>query len=279
MTATTGVSFESAIESVDVSAYTVPTDAPESDGTLEWDSTTIVVVEVDAGGVTGLGYTYGAAAIGTLIESKLADVVARLDAMDPQAAWAAMSRALRNNGEPGHRSMAISAVDVALWDLKARLLGATAGQAARPLRATHVPIYGSGGFTSLLRRAAARAVRGLGRERDPAREDEGRPRPGRDPRRVRVARESIGSAAELFVDANGAYSRKQALELGERFASDADVCWFEEPVSSDDLEGLRLLRDRAPAGMADRRGRVRLRAAATSRACSRPARSTCCRPT
>ena len=67
---------------------------------------------------------------------------------------------------------------------------------------------------------------------------------------MRAAREAIGPSAELFVDANGAYARKQALSLAARFREDAGVSWFEEPVSSDDLEGLRLLRDHGPAGMA-----------------------------
>ncbi|MFN2492596.1 MAG: enolase C-terminal domain-like protein, partial [Pyrinomonadaceae bacterium] len=73
--------------------------------------------------------------------------------------------------------------------------------------------------------------------------------PSDDLDRVRAAREAIGPTTELFVDANGAYSRKQALAFAERFAADYGVSWFEEPVPSDDLEGLRLLRDRAPAGM------------------------------
>jgi L-alanine-DL-glutamate epimerase-like enolase superfamily enzyme len=70
----------------------------------------------------------------------------------------------------------------------------------------------------------------------------------RDLERVKVARDAIGPGTQLFVDANGAYSRKQALAQAEHFAR-FDVCWFEEPVSSDDLQGLRLLRDRAPAAM------------------------------
>src|SRR5207244_2847572 len=72
--------------------------------------------------------------------------------------------------------------------------------------------------------------------------------PDEDVARVRAAREAIGPDAELFVDANGAYSRKSALAFAQRFA-ERGVTWFEEPVSSDDLAGLRLLRDRAPAGM------------------------------
>src|ERR671931_2515328 len=109
------------VESVSVSAYTVPTDAPESDGTLEWDSTTIVVVEVEGGGERGLGYTYGDRAVQTLIESKLADTVEGSDPMAPSAAWRAMRDALRNAGQPGVGAMAVSAVDIALWDLKVRL--------------------------------------------------------------------------------------------------------------------------------------------------------------
>jgi len=72
--------------------------------------------------------------------------------------------------------------------------------------------------------------------------------PSADPARVALARRAVGDQVELFVDANGAYSRAQALGMAEAFA-ESGVSWFEEPVSSDDLEGLRLLCERAPAGM------------------------------
>src|SRR5256885_14352514 len=117
------VASDVAVERLAVSAYKVPTDQPESDGTLEWDSTTLVLVRAEAGGESGLGYTYADAAAGALIESMLAGAVRGYDPMSPQAAWAAMWRAGRNAGQPGLAAMAISAVDVALWDLKARLLG------------------------------------------------------------------------------------------------------------------------------------------------------------
>src|SRR5436305_3583959 len=135
------------VERLEVSAYTIPTDEPESDGTLEWDSTTIVVVEAHAGGTTGLGWTYGATATGELIAAKLAGAVEGRDALDPQAAWKAMSRQVRNDGETGIAYMAISAVDVALWDLKARLLDLPLARLLGRYRES-VPIYGSGGFTS-----------------------------------------------------------------------------------------------------------------------------------
>jgi L-alanine-DL-glutamate epimerase-like enolase superfamily enzyme len=242
------VASDAAVERVDVSAYTVPTDAPESDGTLEWDSTTLVLVEARAGGRTGIGWTYGDAAAGALIESKLAGAVRGRDAMDVQGAWAAMTRTIRNDGRPGISSMAISAVDVALWDLKARLLGLPLADLLGRYQEA-VPIYGSGGFTSysverLAEQLSGWVERGIPRVKMKVGRD-----PGADPQRVRAARAAVGEATELFVDANGAYSRKQALELAERFAADARVSWLEEPVSSDDLEGLRLIRDRAPAGM------------------------------
>ncbi len=235
------------IERLDVSAYTVPTDFPESDGTLTWNETTIVIVEAQAAGVRGLGYTYADVATATLVKAMLAEVVTGRDAMAVPGCWLAMVEAIRNLGRPGIASMAIAAVDAALWDVKARLLDlplVTLLGAARE----SVPVYGSGGFTSsapehLQHQLGAWVARGIPRVKMKI----GR-HPAEDPSRVRAAREAIGPDTELFVDANGAYTRKQALAMAERFAG-YGVTWFEEPVPSDDLEGLRLMRDRAPAGM------------------------------
>ncbi len=236
-----------AIEKIAVEIYRIPTDLPESDGTLQWDSTTLVLVRVTAAGLTGLGYTYADAATGKLIQDLLAKVVEGRDAMGIPACWEAMVVRTRNLGRPGIVSMAISAVDTALWDLKAKLLDVplvTLLGAARDA----VPIYGSGGFTSYsdaqlqnqlsgwVEQGISRVKMKIGRDAEA------------DIQRVRLARQAIGAEAELFVDANGAYSRKQALEQAESFA-DSKVSWFEEPVSSDDLSGLRLMRDRGPAGM------------------------------
>jgi L-alanine-DL-glutamate epimerase-like enolase superfamily enzyme len=237
------------VQELEVAAYTVPTDAPEADGTLAWEETTIVVVHARAGDERGLGYTYADVSTAKLAESKLAGVVEGADAMSPQSSWRAMVGAIRNLGRPGISSMAIAAVDLALWDLKARLLGLPL---CKLLGMAHdrVPIYGSGGFTAyslgrLQEQLAGWVERGIPRVKMKVGSV-----PGDDPERVRCARDAIGPNAELFVDANGAYSRKEALALAERFRADARVSWFEEPVSSDDLEGLRLLRDRAPSGMA-----------------------------
>jgi L-alanine-DL-glutamate epimerase-like enolase superfamily enzyme len=235
-----------AIERIDVSAYTIPTDFPESDGTLEWNATTLVLVQVWGGSRVGIGYTYADTATATLIRDLLSKVVKGQDAMAPRSCWNAMVSRTRNLGRPGIASMAISAVDVALWDLKARLLHLPLIALLGAVR-TSVPIYGSGGFTSysddqLQHQFAGWAEQGITRVKMKVGRDA-----AADVRRVEIARAAIGPKVELFVDANGAYSRKQALEQAKKFA-DLNVSWFEEPVSSDDLAGLRLLRGRAILG-------------------------------
>jgi L-alanine-DL-glutamate epimerase-like enolase superfamily enzyme len=175
-------------------------------------------------------------------------VLLHRDADDIPGAWHAMNRSLRNVGRPGVGLMAISAVDVALWDLKARLHGTSVVRLFGRAR-TAIPLYGSGGFTSypierLQEQLAGWVGQGMARVKMKVGTDA-----DADPARVHAAREAIGPGPELMVDANGAYARKQALALAERYAHEG-VGWFEEPVSSDDLEGLRLLRDRAPSGMA-----------------------------
>lgn len=238
---------DTAIQRLDVSAYAVSTDEGESDGTLEWNCTTIVVVHVQASNTIGMGYTYAHAAAARLIHDKLAKVVAGRDAMAIPAIWSAMIDEVRNIGRPGLASMAIAAVDVALWDLKARLLDVPLitllGQARDA-----APIYGSGGFTSYTLERLQEQLGGWAAAGIPRVKMKLGRHPEQDHDRVRAAREAIGGSVELFVDANGAYSRKQALQQAERFIQ-YGVTWFEEPVSSDDLEGLRLLRDRAPVGM------------------------------
>jgi L-alanine-DL-glutamate epimerase-like enolase superfamily enzyme len=235
------------LEEVSARCYTIPTDAPESDGTIEWDRTTLVLARVCAGGQTGIGYSYASRAAARVISDVLKPAIVGSDAMAIPAMWWAMWRAVRNVGAAGIAFNAISAVDVALWDLKAKLLGISVVTLLGPAR-SEVVAYGSGGFTSYddtrlceqLGRWAEQGFRFVKMKvgRDPV----------RDRARVRVARGAIGPKVGLFVDANGAHDRKVALEQAQYFAEQS-VTWFEEPVSSDDLAGLRALRDRLPPGM------------------------------
>ncbi len=236
-----------AVEKLEVSAYTVPTDSPESDGTLQWDSTTMVLVEAHGGGETGLGYTYGDVSVGKFIESKLKSVAEGSDAMSPPAAWAAMQATIRNAGRPGVGAMAVAAVDIALWDLKAELLEVPLADAL-PRFHDAVPVYGSGGFTSYSTERLREQLGGWVEEGIPRVKMKVGREPQRDSERVRAARDAVGDEVELMVDANGAYSRKQALYWAGRFAEDG-ITYFEEPVTSEDRGGLRLLRDCGPGGL------------------------------
>jgi L-alanine-DL-glutamate epimerase-like enolase superfamily enzyme len=228
-------------------AFRIPTDAPEADGTISWDATTLILIEVSGGGKTGLGYTYASTAAREAVTEVLAEIVVGQDAFDIPRLWIAMVRAVRNLGWRGVCACAISALDSALWDLKAKILGVPAVRLLGAER-KEVQVYGSGGFTSYTDKRLSEQLVGwvegdgcravkmkIGRE------------PERDLDRVKVARESIGHA-ELYVDANGALNRTQALAFAYSCA-DLGVTWFEEPVSSDDLEGLRFMRDRGPPGI------------------------------
>ncbi len=241
------------VDRLEIGVYTVPLESPESDGTLTWTETTVVVVEPSAGGVTGLGFTYGPAACATLIRDVLVPVVIGSECLDPPAVWQRMVKAIRNTGRPGVASMAIAAVDIALWDLAARIVDLPLCRLLGKVRDC-APIYGSGGFTSLtdtelteqlsgwvhdqhIPRVKMKIATGWGSE------------PARDVARVQLVRDAIGADTELFVDANGGYTRKQAVRLARTFA-DQNVTWFEEPVSSDDLVGLHEIRGLVDADVA-----------------------------
>lgn len=239
------------VHDVGVHAFDIPVDGPdgrEQDGTATWESVTLIVAEAEADGRSGIGYTYGDVATAALIESKLAGTVRGADAMTPGAAWRRMTAQLRNAGQPGIGSMAVSAVDIALWDLKAKLLGQPMSRTVPAFR-DEVPVYGSGGFTNyplpvLTGQFARWAEQGISRMKLKTSRD-----PQADPARLTAVRKEIGDDVELFADANGALTRKAALYWAHRFASEWQVCWFEEPVSSQDTAGLRLLRDAGPPGL------------------------------
>jgi L-alanine-DL-glutamate epimerase-like enolase superfamily enzyme len=235
------------IQELHVSVYRIPTDFPESDGTFEWDSTTIVIVEIEAGDAKGIGFTYSDVAAATLIHGRFAELLSGSNAFDIESCWSVMVRNVRNIGRQGIAASAISAVDNALWDLKAKLLDVPLVKLLGQVR-DDVAVYGSGGFTSYsiaqieqqFGQWAAEGIRAfkmkVGRD------------PQQDPHRVAAAHRAIGPDSELFVDANGAYDRRQAMAMAPLFAS-SGVTWFEEPVSSDDLEGLRFIRQHTPAAM------------------------------
>lgn len=237
------------IHGVDVASYRFPTDQLEADGTFAWDATEMVVVRLSAGDATGLGYSYTAARpAALLITDKLAPVLRNADPMNIPDLWLRLNQTLRNIGRPGLGLMALAAVDTALWDLKAKLLKVSLTDLWGSAR-QGVPVYGSGGFTTYSDERLQQQLEGWLEQGLSAVKIKLGTDLREDARRVKLARRVIGENVELMVDTNGAYSPRQALALLPALA-DQQVTWLEEPVSSDDLEGMRWLRDRAPAGVA-----------------------------
>ena len=238
---------EAPIEDVTLSAYTIPTDGAEADGTLAWRSTTLVLAEIRAGGTSGLGYTYGSKAVASVARHLAETCVLRQSAFDIPKVHESMLKQVRNDGSQGICAMAISALDIALWDLKGRLLGCSVTHllgSSQP----NVLVYGSGGFTSystaqLEEQLSGWAESGIKSVKMKVGSD-----PGADPERVSIASKAIGPGVALFVDANGAYSAKQAIALAAKYAENG-VSWFEEPVSSDHLTDLNRIRNAVPGGM------------------------------
>jgi L-alanine-DL-glutamate epimerase-like enolase superfamily enzyme len=238
------------IENIDVSAYEIPTATDEeSDGTLVWSSTTLVVVELHCGEHTGLGYSYCDPSAAQVIDSKLTPILEGADPLMPQKAWAEMQMQTRQLGHDGIAAMAVSAVDIAMWDLKARLLDVCLADALPRFRES-VPVYGSGGFTSYTPDELSEQIEGWVRDGFRSVKIKVGRDAKADPERVALVRSVAGDDIEVMVDANGANTPSDAVKWAELYHERFGVSYFEEPVSSDDLHGLRYVRDRAPAGMA-----------------------------
>lgn len=228
-----------------VDSYTIPTESPESDGTLEWCETSLVVVHAHEGDLTGLGYSYTSPAAATVVRDQLGPLLEA--GLSVSQAWDRMVASVRNLGLSGIAACAISAVDCALWDLEAHRLGLSlAGLLGAARR--EVPIYASGGFTSSTPEQLVEQMQGWVEQGIPRLKMKVGRSPEQDPERVARVRAAVGPEPELFVDANGAYSVQQALWQAERLAQ-LGVSWLEEPRPSDDPAGLARVRRRAPAGL------------------------------
>lgn len=232
------------IDHVSVSVYKIPTQTPEADGTLDWDHTILVYVEINGGGKTGIGYSYACYATAILIKEILSERIKGMNIFDIPSIGYHMIHAIRNQGRDGISSMAISAVDIALWDLKAKLLDISLVKLLGSLN-EKVVVYGSGGFTNYSDQQLEEQVKlwksfGINKIKIKI---------GRDPKgdetRILNLQNYYGERPEIFVDANGAYQKKEALYYGKRFA-ELGVVWFEEPVSSDDIESLKFLSENVP---------------------------------
>jgi L-alanine-DL-glutamate epimerase-like enolase superfamily enzyme len=236
------------IDRITTMVLTFPTDpGPEADGTLEWSATDMLIVLAHVRDMQGIGYSYTNAGAADVVEDTLKPRIIGKNAFDTNLCWLEMCRAIRNEGDSGLAMMAVSAVDVALWDLKAKLLGVSLAALLGPAR-THIPVYGSGGFTNYTNSRLASELGGWVE----AGIKQVKMKIGYDTvtetKRVKTARDAIGQDRGLFVDANGAYDRKQALAIAHALMP-YNVTWFEEPVYHRDFAGTRYVRENSPPGL------------------------------
>ena len=233
------------VKKLNVSAYKIPTDALEADGTFQWNSTTLVLVQIEAGNKTGMGHTYADEATAFLIHKKFKNLVLQKNALDIQGITSFLTKQIRNSGTCGISMMAVSAIDNALWDLKAKLLDVPLCKLLGQVKESML-VYGSGGFTSYNKKQLQQQFSNWQEQGIQYMKMKVGAHPGKDVQRVKEAREVLNDNVQLMIDANGAYSAKQALQKAEEVLQ-YNVTWFEEPVSSDNAEGLHFIRKHAPA--------------------------------
>ena len=193
-----------------------------------------------ADGQEGTGYTYtggrGGRAVLAMIESDLAPFLIGRDADDVEDLYEAMQWHIHYVGRGGIASFAISAVDIALWDIRGKAtetpLSIMAGGAGTSTRAYCGGIDLNFSTEKLLANVQGYLDRGFNAVKIKV----GRERLAEDAERVRAVRELIGADAELMVDANYAMSLEQAIRAAEEFQR-SDILWFEEPIIPDDYAG------------------------------------------
>ena len=204
-----------------------------------------VIVHTDAG-IRGYGYTgtNGHTATDRLIRDAIGECFGPLlegeDPREVRALWKKLSSfpAIRWVGRAGVTQMALAAVDIALWDLKAKAADMPLWKLLGGSGTKRVEAYNTdGGWLNCSKQQLVDSARSLlDQGFGGVKLKVGSPDPYDDLERIAAVREAIGPRASLMVDANGAWDLARAVKFGRRF-SDYDVDWFEEPLGFDDVAG------------------------------------------
>jgi D-arabinonate dehydratase len=230
------------ITGLEIYAYSAPYAAPIANGKYRYTTTDIVVASVLTDeGLSGHGWTHGFKVVVDTLES-LRERILGEDPFNVERIWDRMYLP-KVYGRKGFEIRAISAVDIALWDIKGKVAGRSLNRMLGGFRDA-APAYIAGGYY-----VADKGLEGLQREmRENAAKGAkavkmkiGGASIGEDLERIDAARDALGKEIALLVDANNAYNRLDALRMG-RELDKRNIYWFEEPLSPDDLEGCAELR-------------------------------------
>ncbi|MCL2391886.1 MAG: mandelate racemase/muconate lactonizing enzyme family protein [Oscillospiraceae bacterium] len=206
----------------------------------------VAVRVVTEDGLDGFGMTFGEP-ISEYILKNLAEEVVGKEALANEDIWNDMFRQIRSSGRKGAALLGMSAIDIALWDLKGKILGQPIYKLLGGTK-RDILCYASVGFLSMPVEDVIEKSRQLIDEgyrilKIKVGYDHGQNIKA-DVARIEKVRRSIGNDIEIIVDANGIYDCQSAIRF-IRAASELDICLFEEPVHADDLLGLRRIRDTA----------------------------------
>lgn len=240
-----------AISGVRLSLYRVPLDAPVSDAKVATgrqhplgDVDVLVARITSDDGLEGLGFAYSKRAGGPALFAharQLAPLLIGQDPLDTGRIWERLLWAGASVGRQGVAAQAIAAVDIALWDRKAKLAGISLAKLLGRYRSSIRCYDTGGGFLSastdaVVRSAGAALERGIGGIKVKVGGD-----PREDIGRVRAVRAAIGDRTPLMVDANQQWDRSTARSVGRRLA-ELDLTWIEEPLDAYDIAGHASLR-------------------------------------
>ncbi|MFN8542440.1 MAG: mandelate racemase/muconate lactonizing enzyme family protein [Thermomicrobiales bacterium] len=242
------------ITGITTTALHIPEIATAQDATMFRPASgqTIVFVEIATDtGLVGLGMSE-ALGVRQVIATTLTPLLLGRDPLEHERLWEEMFWAVRSYGRKGLALCALSALDIALWDLKGKFFDAPLYKLLGPYTDT-VPVYGSGGWThlseaDLIREQAAFVEAGTPRVKMKVAKDFGRAG-DEDVRRVAAVRKALGDDVTIYLDANGGYHAKQATVLARRFEQ-YNIAWYEEPVHADDIAGLAEVRRDSPIPVA-----------------------------
>jgi L-alanine-DL-glutamate epimerase-like enolase superfamily enzyme len=233
------------VKDIEVFHVTTPLDAPVSDSSFTIRNSGMVVVRVIVNPeLSGYGMTFSVP-VAEYIHRTLKPVVTGRDPVCVETAWNAMRSATRSAGRKGVALLAMSAIDIALWDLRGKILGLPIYKLLGGSNCL-IPVYASGGWLSYtLEQTVEEAKKNVA---DGYRTikikigAEGGKNLRADVKKIEAVRSAIGDEIDLIVDANGIWDASTAIRFAQ-MVKDCNVSLFEEPVDADDIPGLRRVRE------------------------------------
>jgi L-alanine-DL-glutamate epimerase-like enolase superfamily enzyme len=237
------------IDKVDVFLVSTAVDSSLADSTRKIESVGYVIVRLSTDdGLTGLGITYdevGGEAIRQLIVKELAPLIIGKNPFETEVIWEKISQYVRGVGRKGLTFCALSAVDIALWDLKGKMAGMPVYKLLGGNK-SKIPVYACGGWTSynqneLVKEMQSMVANGYTMVKMKIGVNDGRC-PEEDIKRVRLVRQELGPQIEIAIDANNAFKSATAIRIAHKL-DECNLYFFEEPVMADDMEGLAKVRE------------------------------------